>query len=160
MVETNLKYQTDAGNLCKKVNEAEIRVHSKALLEAFVQKTVDVIEIDSVYHSETLFPNAVDSPEDLTLFAAKILIGLIRGPPTKGLDDSFFETYLKTDRNSLEDIVLRQYGIDATAQAALFKHTLDEKELKITHEVCKTVLPYLTVVTHDYQEYIDLLERK
>jgi len=131
-----------------------ILVFKKLRLEAFIDTALELIEAETTFHT-VLQQKQQSGTQDYRALTAKILIRLLRGPAEEGLDDAFIAPYLDMTRAYLEELIIKKAALDPTAQQALREATLTEEEDKVFHDVLTIILRYLTVVTRDFQDYLD-----
>jgi hypothetical protein len=156
MAALNRKYSADAGLICKRVAEVQLKVFCKLLLEEFVTHSIDVIENESSFHYSFLFPE-IDGDHDKKFLAVKTFVNLIQAPTSEGLDEAFFTDYLETTRDELINIVFEKMAMDEFAKTAIQTQNFPQQALDVAMAVLKDFLQYFTVVTRDLQKYLDSL---
>jgi hypothetical protein len=153
MAALNRKYSADAGLICKRVAEVQLKVFRKLHLEEFVTHLIDVIENESSFHYSFLFPE-IDGDHDKKFLAIKTVVNLIQAPASEGLDETFFTDYLETTCKELINIVFEKMAMDDFAKTAIQTQNFPNKPstlpwqfLRIfyntspsSQEICKSIL--------------------
>jgi hypothetical protein len=145
MAALNHKYSADAGLICKRVAEVQLKVFCKLCLQEFVTHLIDVIENESSFHFSFLFPE-IDGDHNKKFFGIKTFVNLIPAPASEGLDATFFTDYLETTHKELISIVFKKMAMDDFAKIAIQTKNFPQQALNIAMAVFKDFLQYFTVV--------------
>lgn len=153
------EFQWNAADLVQSIIIQEIEVSKDIHLNAFVKAPLTLFAGECKYQSELLTPKADHNHKQL---AAKSLIKILQSDAETDirLDDSFIGGYLGTTCNKLEKAILKYVAVDETACATIKQAPFTADELAIYHKASNQVLPYLTIITCDFQKYLDHLEKQ
>ena len=152
MAALNHKNSADAGLICKRVAEVQLKVFRKLRLEEFVTHLIDVIKNELSFHYSFLFPQ-INGDHNKKILAVKTFVNLIQAPASEGLDEAFFTDYLETTCKELINIVFEKMAMDDFAKTAIQTQNFPQQALDVAMAVLKDFLQYFTVVTRDLQNY-------